>query len=229
VQAIRVLYPDLEVKATRLVGEGESNDVLVVNDALVFRFPRTPDGVACLRLAEQLATFARELHGVPARAVELELPRKDHGRDSGLPGLYETVRERLYPHMRPDARERVTARFDAYLDDPSRYAYEPVIVHGDLGPGNILLDPDTRTVSGILDFGSAGLDDPAVDLGHLSFWGERLLGRRFVGQLYRRYPVAEPLLSRVRFYAVMIAMVVALEGLANEDREAYEFGLAQYV
>ena len=185
---------------------------------------------ACRHLASQLATWLRELHGFPAQAVGLELPVQDLDRREALPGIYEQVRQHLYPHVRPDARALIAERFEAFLDQASSSGYTRAIKHGDLGVGNILVDPETLRISGILDFGSAGLDDPAVDLGFVSFWGESLLGSKaFVEQVYDTYPVDEPLLRRIQFYRLMIPLWMALGALHGDDRETFELVLAPYV
>ena len=181
------------------------------------------------RLAGQLAAFLQDLHGFPAASAGLEVPVHDRGRREALPGLYQSFREHLYPHMRPDARDLVTNHFDVFLSNPASFDYERVLKHGDLGPGNILLDPQRWTLSGIIDFGSAGLDDPASDLGFVSFWGESLLGKPFVERLYGDYPMTESLLGRTRFFQVMSALMVALGGLQGGDRETFEMGLEQFV
>ncbi len=67
------------------------------------------------------------------------------------------IREKLFPLMRPDAREQVTAHFERALDDPATFAYTPALVHGDFGAGNILYDARARSISGIIDWSSAGL------------------------------------------------------------------------
>jgi aminoglycoside 2''-phosphotransferase len=181
------------------------------------------------QLAGQLAAFLRELHGFPAKSTGLAVPVHDRGRREALPGLYQSFREHLYPRMGPDARDLVTSQFDEFLENPASFDYGQVLKHGDLGPGNILLDPQRQTLSGIIDFGSAGLDDPAIDLGFVSFWGKSSLGGVFVEQLYGDYPMTESLLSRVRFFEVMIALMVALGGLQGGDREMFEMGLEQFV
>jgi aminoglycoside 2''-phosphotransferase len=181
------------------------------------------------KLATQLAHFLRELHSFPVQASGLELPAHDRARPEALPGLYQTVRTCLYPHMRPDARDLVTDRFHMYLDDPASRRYRQVLRHGDPGPGNILVMPETCEISGVIDFGSTGLDDPALDLGFISFWGEALLGSDFVERLYESYAVTECLLNRIRFFEMLSALMVALEGLETSDREAFAFGLAKYV
>lgn len=286
-QRVQAICPELEAQTARLLEGGITNDVLIVDEAYVFLFPRTAGGVERLKsalvvlralqghtsvpvpdpqfispdlnavgkaffgyrmlsgdplrqhlaaigqgdsrqLADQLALFLRELHTFPIQALSGDLPAHDQGRREALPALHENIRRHLYPHMRPDAQEMVSGRFDAFLGVPSGGSYRLAIKHGDLGPGNILVDPQTLAVSGVIDFGSTGLDDPAVDLGFVSFWGTAYLGEAFVDRLLASYGASEALLERLRFYETVIALSVALEGLQSDDQETLEFGLARY-
>lgn len=56
----------------------------------------------------------------------------------------------------------VTAAWQHALDAPG-HAGPPVWIHGDLQPGNLLVSPDGR-LGAVIDFGCAGLGEPAVDL-----------------------------------------------------------------
>ncbi len=63
----------------------------------------------------------------------------------------------------------VSATIDAYL---GKLGYRPeVLLHGDLHGGNILIDPETNRVTGIIDFGCArrtrAPEDELLDLSHL--------------------------------------------------------------
>ena len=91
------------------------------------------------------------------------------------------------------------------------------------------MDAQTGAIRGVIDFGSAGLDDPAIDLGFVSFWGASFLGKPFVEQLYDRYGMSASLARRVRFFESMIALLVALGGLQSGDREAFELGLGPFM
>ena len=62
----------------------------------------------------------------------------------------------------------------------------------------------------------------------VSFWGEALLGSDFLERLYQSYVVTECLLNRIRFFEMLCALMVALEGLEKGDRQAFAFGLAKY-
>ena len=49
-RAIQVAYPNLPIQNSRLHNkDGQYNDILIVNDAIVFRFPRYPGGVENIR------------------------------------------------------------------------------------------------------------------------------------------------------------------------------------
>jgi aminoglycoside 2''-phosphotransferase len=179
------------------------------------------------KLAEQVAGFLRELHAVPVPAAGVNLPIHDAGRRDGLPHMREQIREQLLPHMQPEAGRLVLGEFDAFSGDPHSFDYQRVLRHGDLGMGNILIDPQTQTISGVIDFGSAGLDDPATDLGFVALWGVFAFGKAFVAHLFDNYGVTESLLKRALFFKRAIALHIALGGLQKGNREDFEFGLAQ--
>ena len=189
------------------------------------------EGEAALdRLAGQLAGFLRELHDLPvaevAKAVAAaghELPRDDT-REVCV-DLYRRMREKLFPHMRPDARAWAADHFETFLGHMDNFEYQPVLKHSDFGTSNILFDPASRSVRGILDFGSACLGDPAYDFaGLLSSYGEGFL-HRCTGV----YPELEEFLPRVRFYQGTFALYEALFGVEHGDDQAFRAGMAQYV
>jgi aminoglycoside 2''-phosphotransferase len=61
----------------------------------------------------------------------------------------------------------------------------------------------------VIDFGVAGLGDPATDVGSLL----QTYGASFVAQLQAAYPEVERLLRRARFYAQAIELEWVLLGL----------------
>ena len=131
----------------------------------------------------------------------------------------------LFETMRPDARAWAADHFEKFLHDERNFMYQPVLKHGDFGPSNILFDPASGCVRGILDFGSAGLGDPAYDFaGLLSSYGEG-----FVRRCARVYPELGGFLPRVRFYQGTFALYEALFGVEHGDEAAYRAGMARYV
>jgi aminoglycoside 2''-phosphotransferase len=286
IRNIQTAYPDFEVATATLNDQGQNNDVLVVNGAFIFRFPKypTPQVIAQLRretailrgiqgrvplevpnptyvqldaespgktfvgyrkvpgeplwrdtfhalradvqdqLAMQLGRFLGALHGIPARdVVGSDLPiadTREEWRD-----IYHRIREKLFIYMRPTARDEVRAHFETFLDDASRWEREPVLKHGDFGPSNILFDPEQGKIKGIIDFGGAGLGDPAYDFaGLLSGYGET-----FVQQCTDVYPDMRTFTDRVHFYRGTFALLEALFGVENGDQAAFEAGIVSYL
>lgn len=273
-----LIPPDVAVQATR----GQFNDVLIVDDAFVFRFPRTAAAAETLRtevdllralqgrlplpvpnpehvqlgsrtsergvagyrmlpgeplgretvasrtsteiahIAGQIAGFLRGLHAVPATDLPA-LPNADSPSDWA--DLFAAFEAELFPHMRPDARSAVAASFAEFLETAGEAAFSPVLRHGDLGGENIRYDPSTNQVTGIIDFGSAALGDPAVDLAGLSWYGDD-----FIRTLSERYPaLADPgLRSRAAFYRSTHALQQALWAIRVGDMDEFEDGIGGY-
>ena len=285
IEAIERSYPDFSVRSIEPHTPGQNNDVLLVNDAFIFRFPKYAEGidqlateVAILKgigdyvtlpipqitfkqlatrtvgqafvgyrmltgkplsretflgiqdertlegLAHQLAQFLRELHQVPVEtAIARQLSVSDTYDEWST--LYAHIREKCCPLMRADAQEWSTRHFETFLGDPAHFARTPVLKHGDFGTTNILFDPPGQVISGILDFGGAGLGDPAYDFaGLLSSYGDAFLQR-----CVTTYPEIEAFWDRITLYQSSFALLEALFGIENHDQEAFESGIEKYV
>ena len=284
-RVIHDAYPDFKIETVHFNQNGQFNDILVINEEIIFRFPKTlreadklvtesallwslqgrttlpipnpiyrskvtepighmfmgyrllpgeplwPQTLHAIKdekllqhLANQLATFLRGLHSIPAEALEVQLP--DFQGCDEWRELYERFRSKLFPFMRPAARAWTTRHFEDFLNDERNCDYAPALIHGDFGPGNILYNAGTKSISGIIDFSSAGWGDPATDfaaiLCSISY------GEPFLERFSAFYPGIDAVLSRARFYAGTFALQEALYGLEDGDREAFERGIAVY-
>ena len=246
------ICPDLDVKSLQLNTDGLLNDVVTVNDELVFRlakrdfgykdpqeeakllhflgqhitlpipspFHTGPDVMAyrlipgstlrrdvLLRLpeenqqviADQLAQFLKELHSVPVnQAPDFKIGMADTLRTyEGWIGVYQRIREKVFPLLLPHVRDWATGHFESHLADKANFEYELKMIDSDIPPYHIMFDAQKKRISGIIDFSCAGLGDPAVDLGVLIYH----YGESFVERFYRIYAEAETYLKRARFYA----------------------------
>jgi aminoglycoside 2''-phosphotransferase len=262
--------------------QGQFNDILIIADALVFRFPKYQDSVATMRaeieilqgiqghlplatpdpiyssmdleavgnvfmgyaripgqplwrdvlhsiqdesvldrLASELAGFLLALHKLPYQGISPNLPLTD-GLAEWIE-MYAEIREYLYPMMRSDAREEVSTHFENFIANSALHEFTPALRHGDFGSCNILYDPNNLQISGIIDFGFAGLGDPALDLAAVSTYGEA-----FFQKILRHYPATEMMLERAEFYRGTYALQEALHGWKNDDSEALESGMEPY-
>jgi aminoglycoside 2''-phosphotransferase len=127
------------------------------------------------------------------------------------------VEDKVYPLLLPYQVNWADALFARALEDTAFFGYEPALIHGDLAPYHLLFDPAKGELSGVLDFGVAGLGDAALDIGGLiSIYGESL-----VAHMQRSYPGLQTFLPRARFYAQSIELQWVLLGL--ETGESFWF------
>ncbi len=281
---IAAAYPELGGADLRMVDEeGQYNDTLIVNERLIFRFPRYQEGVEMVRRevsflralagrttlpvpepsfaslegespgdvfmgypllageplwrqaifaesdenvlelwSQQLAGFLKALHALPVADFGSEWPVSE--AMSEWEKMYADIRTHLFPLMRRDARDQVADHFEAYFSNPAVHKFSPAPRHGDYGSGNILYDPATKMITGIIDFGYAGIGDPALDVAAASTLGETI----FSG-FASTYPAIKRMMPRVHFYRGTFALFEALHGFKSGDNAAFKAGMATYV
>jgi len=279
IEQIRAVYPQLEIHSSELlIDGGQFSIVLFINEALVFRFPRseavaqsmarelvilavlqghttlpiprpiyqhTVDGLPAFmgyplipgelvqantfasaddavlkRVAAQIVGFLREVHGTPLDTLDLP---QDETRDDWA-AIYREFRDRLYPFMRADAQAQVTATFEAALNNAELWDYQPMLRHGDFGTRNILYDPQTLAITGVIDFGMSGIGDPAQDVGAISS-----LGERFMKHFFALYPEMLTTVERVKFIRSTYALQQALYALRDGNQADFDDGIQQYI
>jgi aminoglycoside 2''-phosphotransferase len=166
-------------------------------------------------LAEQLAQFFSELHSIPVGEITGgRIPMADAlMKYEGWLDVYQRIREKVFPLLQPHQREWVGDHFEPYLSSQRNFEYELKLVDTDIPPYHILFDRQTRRISGLIDFGCAGLGDPAIDLGVIIYH----YGESFLDRFYRVYPEAESYLKRARFYAGAHEVRWLLEGLERNE------------
>ena len=170
------------------------------------------------KLADQLGQFLHELHSIDVADVDWEVPHSfaPTTRETWLE-IYDRVVSKVFPLLLPHQIDWVDALFQRALSTPDFFQFTTVLVHGDLTPYHILYHPEQQRLTSVIDFGVAGLGDPATDLGSLlNYYGESLVSR-----LGNTYPKMQSLLTRARFYAHAIELQWVVLGL--ESGEDYWF------
>jgi len=166
-------------------------------------------------LLEQLGTFLRQLHGIPALEAAAGGTSPDAGRRANEDAvrLYEDLERELFPFMMAWARGWARDHFRPVLEGRLDLRHTSALIHGDLAPYHLCYDPGARSLVGVLDFGEAGPGDPAADLGSvINAYGESLLGG-----LRSSYPGLGGLLDRARFLAGTLELRWALAAIRSRD------------
>lgn len=147
-------------------------------------------------LAGELAQFISELH---TQAPE-DAP---HNPVRGVPLRHrdEAVQGRIRAGVVPRPDEMLALWLE--LRDAPEWSSDPVWLHGDLHPGNLLVR-DGR-LAGVVDFGDLTAGDPATDLA-LAWLAFDAPGRSlFLTALPERYQTDALLLRRARGWALSLA------------------------
>ncbi|MBO1332173.1 aminoglycoside phosphotransferase family protein [Streptomyces sp. VRA16 Mangrove soil] len=158
---MRRLGPELPVPVPTPVGEGAPGHGYPWPWAVYRWIPGTLPAVGAESqpeaFARDVAGFVRALRRVDTTGA----PAADRGkplapRDASTRNAVARLGDVLDP-------KAAIALWEAALAAPG-WAGPDVWVHGDLEPGNLLVDPDTGRLAAVLDFACMGVGDPAVDL-----------------------------------------------------------------
>ncbi|MDH5159541.1 phosphotransferase family protein [Heyndrickxia oleronia] len=175
-------------------------------------------------LAVQLVSFLVELHSISGEKVRRDLNLKVRNPREEMYNLYDKIQTKLFPYIREDAKKEVSQSFETFLKGKSFSNLDITLIHGDFGASNILWNPETSRISGIIDFGGSGLGDPAYDFaGILSSYG-----REFFDMCMSLYPNGDEISERVKFYKSTFAFQEAIHGIENGDTQAFESGIKDY-
>jgi aminoglycoside phosphotransferase (APT) family kinase protein len=182
-----------------------------------------PEAVDQRAVAKRMAEVVSALHAIsPEEAGEVPTHQPRDAEQS----------RRAYLERWVAARHAVPAplaeRGDAFLGAtaPPTHPFPLRLTHCDVTYDHVLLTPDGRDVSGIIDWGDVGFADPAWDFaGMLAWFGEDFLARMLDGY---RLPTDPELLERIRrgaVYASISALWWGLDGHRPRDTAAGLRGL----
>ncbi|WP_183095564.1 phosphotransferase family protein [Nocardioides stalactiti] len=172
-QLVRGLLPVPEVLEVRRRDPGSDVPALLVTQYLPgvrgdLLLP-TLDETGLRRVGEAVGRVAATLAGMPQVQAGLFVDRELRVEpfDSDLSGWVERHREGLqrqdWSAGALDRLATLAERAQGWLDTVRRVS----LVHSDLNPKNLLLDPESLAVTGVLDWEFAHAGHPFTDLGNL--------------------------------------------------------------
>ncbi len=176
-------------------------------------------------LAAQIASFLKELHRISFRGVRFRnIPRYSPEEWYGSIRLqYHRVRRIVYPLLETRLRARSEEFWQNLLSEFRDSSFEPTLIHGDLGTENILFDPATVSLSGILDWGYMQISDPALEFAHL-FMHKFELGEEVLKQYGME---GSSFKRRVQWYVDSEPFYDVMWGIDHHWGKAKRLGLSQ--
>ncbi|PPB49508.1 phosphotransferase [Arthrobacter pityocampae] len=168
--------------------------------------------------ARPLARFLAEFH----QPAPDDAPVSPVGRGGPLAARDDVVRARLasLPQI-PGVPEGALLRgWDAALAAPA-WSGEPLWLHGDLHPANVVLAPDGR-LAGVVDFGDLCSGDPATDLAAAWLHFDGAGRAAFRAELERLRAVDAATWERARGWA--LSMGSALAASSDDSPALFDLG-----
>lgn len=163
---------------------------------------------AAARVGATLGTFLAALHAVPEPSVRDLVEVDDRPPAEWLAEAAEQYAE-AGSHVPPAFHRRI----EAFLDSPAPAAPVGLVFsHHDLGIEHVLVEPDSMTVTGVIDWTDAALSDPACDFGLI----HRDLGPAALDAALAAYG-SDRLRDRAEFYARCAVFGDLEYGLATGD------------
>lgn len=263
IEKIKEAFPNLIIRDKHFYSDGFANDVLMINDNVVFRFPKFQWALddmmqesECLKLtqlytsmripswtihdqefisyqkipgeamhrwhlekcdqqvisqaAADLGAFLHDMHHIPMQAcrkasIQDSVSRHDY---SDWLKLYDDIQNELYPSMHSSVQDFTDTLFRTIIADNSMMDYSPHLIMGELSSSHIIFDSGKHAITGVVDFRSAGMGDPAFDIAYILYH----YGERFTEILQSTYNGSMKLLQRARFIAETFPLQWALGG-----------------
>ena len=149
-----------------------------------------------LTIAQQLGSFLTTVHSFPIeKAKQLGVQQID-SLNSWEQRL-KKIRKEVFSHISKNEQDWTIKLFESFLQIVRKMPINSVLIHSDIRPEHIIVDPETHTLSGIIDFGDIEIADPAYDFTFLAQYGQG-----FLTQAYQNYilPRDEAFETRRQFY-----------------------------
>jgi aminoglycoside phosphotransferase (APT) family kinase protein len=230
--AVREQLPAVGCCRAEPLGTGWGADVFLLDYHLVARFPRTAEGAgwidfeqAVLGLVTSSLSASFSVPTVVGRGKAGAHFPYDFLVCAFVPGV--TAGGVAAPHseeLAADVGRALTRIHTVPLDDArdagvrevvwddSGYAGPLRFLHGDFRDGNLIVDPASGRLVGVIDWGNAAVGDPALDFMTLVLWRGWEFMQRALGAY--ELPTDDQFLDRVRYHA----QIQALQWLADSVR-----------
>ena len=174
-------------------------------------------------LSEELAGFLRTLHGMNTNNLsDLNMTKMDrNGSEKRYAEILKYFERNIFPVLDWQSVQRLESAFSDYFSLLARMP-DPVLIHGDIGQGNILYDRKSYRITGIIDWEDSIIGDPALDLAGVLEYFHGNFFRRVLSLYGNRN---DDFLGRVKFYRQIAGYYAFEYGMRNSDHDMIAAGI----
>lgn len=177
-------------------------------------------------LTLQLGQFLSELHSRKVYRKISSTWKKEQEFNSSQYQCYwqnyfEKVQEGAYPLLDAKQKKWVSQIFLEFLDEKQNFDFIPTVIHGDFDTSNVLVDPTSFEVTGIIDFEETGVYDPAGDF---IFYDE---GEFYLDHLLANYNGVrdQNFKNRMKFLYCRAGLIYIQTGLEGRIPKMVKYGI----
>ncbi|MED4585452.1 phosphotransferase [Brevibacillus choshinensis] len=175
------------------------------------------------QLAQELGGFLTALHTYPIENA-FSYAFDASGTRSTWQGIYDRIKKNAFPYMDPTLKGWTDRVFTGFLSDSDSFKFSPCLLHNDFKPEHILYDPEQKKLSGVIDFGSMWVGDPAYDFVGL----HKAYGEEFAKKVIRSYgaTVDHAFFKRINdFYLKVTSFWKLFHGIETRNQDMIQVAL----
>lgn len=171
-----------------------------------------------ITIAAQLGDFLSKLHTFPLNKLKSKKIDKDFVVDEWSARLIG-IRKDIFPLITDTEKEWTEKLILNFLNTVQKSEIRFCIIHADIAPEHIIINPETHKLAGIIDFGDVEFGDPAYDFGFLGRYGQE-----FLDTVYKSYqlPRDEYFDARRQFYNDKQVVTNLLHSVSIRDKGQIE-------
>lgn len=133
---------------------------------------------------------------------------------------FKTIKTEVFALFSNEDCRYISEQFKLYLERDENFSYQPVLLHNDFSGDHILVDPATKDLSGVIDFGDISIGDADYDL--MYFLDD--FGEDFVKSFLKFYPSQnhDKLLAKLYFWGLVDTLQLILHYLEEKEFDEIE-------
>ena len=174
------------------------------------------------KAASDLANFLKILHALPIEiGLECGLVQIDAAKMAS--SLQDEAADTIYPLLEPNMQRKLHRTLENWASQHN--VRRPALLHCDIGPGHVLYDPSTLSLTGVIDFGDLVIGDPARDFIYIY----EDFGPQILQDVLTRYAGKDTpkIMPAIRKWYLLEAISWTIKMYVEQHEENLEHGLAE--
>jgi len=178
--------------------------------------------------AHQIGSFLNKLHSLPVNKAK-ELGVRQVESLETWKNKFEKIKTNVFPHISGPEQDWATSIFQNFFTTVQKSPMPLTVIHSDIMPEHIIVNPQTHSLSGIIDFGDIEIGDPAYDFAFLAKYGTD-----FLEWTYETYKQPKDIAFEIRrqFYLDRLAITNLEHSIETKDQtmiEKHKTELSAYI